>query len=371
MRKPQLNRGVLFNHLPEIMMFTSKSFSSESDYILNVSRIIKDDPNIGADEQIFRKIREGRLSDNELIHYLFGESSETPEKLNIHTNSINNNSLGGWYILNSLLNGFKQSCEDTDLLSYIDYLLGLCEVDKKYIEITSKNTTTDYSYLNTFTEQWLALPCVNFDSGDKKESAQFIIAVVLHWAALFEHFLYLDWPELKDDTVTDSPPSILARYTPQISDKKKLLSSVEKFLLEFKKKWARTKYSEADIKWTTLYRDIAKAKKVYSLENQVDPDIESIKKTFLRWRIGGLTIDSFKKNIAVLDTPYDANNFDSSLLVILFVNAFDTIQKELVSAGIAPEFIVEQFKRYPDYRRVVTNRYISYCQTGAIEPILS
>jgi hypothetical protein len=196
---------------------------------------------------------------------------------------------GGWYILNSLLNGFKQSCDDTDLLSYIDYLLGLCEVDKKYIEIINKNTAVDYSYLNTFTEQWLALPRINFESSDKKEHARYIIAVTLHWAALFEHFLYLDWPELMEDSVTDSPSSILTRYIPRIKKIKgqlKLRSSIEVFLMELKNKWAESNYSKTTITWSTLYRDITRAQKPQTLENQVDPNISPIKKMFSRWRKG-------------------------------------------------------------------------------------
>ena len=145
------------------------------------------------------------------------------------------------------------------------------------------------------------------------------------------------------------------------------------FLIELKNKWAKSKYSKTTISWSQLYRDIARAKKPQTLENHVDADIDFIKTKFSRWRSGEskLTIDSFKQNIAVLNTPYDSKYFDTSLLVILFVNVFDTLQKELISEKIDREFIVEQFERYPAYKNIVASRYKLYCETGGIKPILT
>lgn len=341
----EINRGLIFYQLPHLMLTYSGWFESSSDRLLKTERLLTDNPDATSDGQFYRKFRDGSGSRDDLYNYLSKIAShDSVENAMYQSDAYANDlkSTGGWMLLDSHIQGLKRSMKYSDLHMYMDFLLSLCEQDKRLLDGTS---------IHLDDEMRLWLPYENFNESIDAQ-AHFLIALILHWAALFEHFLNIKDPELR------KTPFTLNNYIPTIDQQGKVQHSVAILLERNKGAWGVTHHSKDKISWQLYYRDIAESIASKSSE----PDPESIKKQFSRWRKGKLsiTIKSFKKYVAILNESYD--EYDPILMTIPFVQLFDNIQRELIKKGIPKEIIVKQFEKYPDYLELVSRRYNNFCE---------
>ena len=364
-----INRGVIFNQLPHLLMIYSGLSESKSHFQLQVKRTLKDDPDLTSDGQFYRKSRDGSLSRedirksfNELVH---------PELIEKHMAFLdfyvnNSKSIGGWCFLDSLVKGAKSSYKSPELQGYLDFILFICDSEKKYICTLNDNPSNgNRPLLNELSQHWLCLPENHFDELTGENQVQYLIAQVLLWAALFEHFLIIDQPALVKNATDHESPFTFNKYTPEINQADKLLFSVEVFLERFKNMWGKSKHFKDKISWNLLYRDIVKAI-AENTPDDLEHDPENIKKQFYYWRSGKspLTIKSFKKKIAVLyKSNDDFDKLDCTQMIIPFIQLFDSIQRILIKEGLPHEYIVKQFERYPIYLDLVSLRYKQFCET--------
>ena len=58
----------------------------------------------------------------------------------------------------------------------------------------------------------------------------------------------------------------------------------------------------------------------------------------------------------------DDKDFDSTLMIIPFIQLFDNLQRELLKEGINKESIVKQFEQYPKYLELVSHQYHEFCK---------
>lgn len=347
-----INRGVIFYQLPHLLMIYSGLSVSKSDSLLKQERLLTDNSDLTSDASFYRKIREDNISRDDIYKYL-SKMSPSPESLDDGMSYLDAyagdlDSVGGWSFLDLCIRGMKRSNISSDLHNYLDFVLSLCELDKELLDGT--NTHLDDEFRTLFPYDGKS------ESIDKQ--AQFLIPVVLHWAALFEHFLIIDQAE--PNAINNSTPFIFNKYVPNINQQGGIQCSNEIFFDWINSWWAKHKYSKEKISWPQFSRDVADA--MTDTASGVDP--ESIRKNILRMRKGGqpLTIKSFESNVAALYVAKeDFNKFDSTRMIIPFIQLFDNIQKKYVKEGISQEYIVEQFERYSDYFDLVSRRYNNFC----------
>ncbi len=359
------NRGVIFNHFPELILFASKQNQSEATVLEKIANFAT----LGNEEG--GKIR--RENNHSLNQIIKGDTSENHWNKILSNNKnfpdidtiigeVDPKTTGGWLLLESAIKGF-QAANDKQR-QYLNYLLALCDIDKKIIANGRKKdpkNRKNIEDLNKLIQSWFKLPNFDLEKRDKKNEVRLTIAVVLHTTALFERFLSTEYEEMENY-------SRISECLPLIT-KNKISYSNEQFLINFKKGWAKNKYDEKDIKWVDLYRDIIKAKTTDSLENQIDPYTDAIKTTFYEWRNGKrfLTISSLKKELLILYGD-DPECFDFSLIIIIFIQLFDNVQREIAKLGLSNDFIVDQFSKYPDYLKLVEKRYKQYKSEGIAVP---
>lgn len=356
-----INRGVIFDQLPHLIMIYSGLSESKSDNLLRQERILRSDSELTSDAQFYRNIRDNSVTRDDIRKHLNKlTSSERAEETMLLLDSIANNphSIGAWIMLSQYVIGAKSSNKDPRLQSYLDFILYLCGRDKKLIDEANTNLNYEKQY-------WLHLPGDHFNESADKKQAQYLIALILHWAALFEHFLIIDHPELVENTTDNGSPFTFNNYILKINQKGEVQHSVEIFLDNVKNRWSKEKYFKDKISWAKLSRDVAKA----IADKNLEPISESIRKDFSRWRKGDLrlTIKSFKEKVAVL---YGANDdfdeLDSALIIIPFIQLFDSIQRELLKEGVPQEYIVKQFERYPIYLDLVSRRYKEFSEKKTV-----
>lgn len=363
-----INRGVIFNQFPHLLMFCSGLSQSKSHFRLQVERTLKNDPNLTPDRQFYRKSRDGSLSRedirksfNEMVH------SELVEKymalLDSHVN--NSKSIGGWCFLDGLVRGAKLSYKSPELQGYLDFILFICDSEKKYIcALTANPSNGSRSRLNKLSQHWLCLPENHFDEPTTEKMVQYLIAQVLLWAALFEKFMIFEQAGRVENTADNGTPFSFTfnKYIPTINKEGTVRYSVDILLYSVKSRWGKNKYAKDKISWSLLYKDIANA----IAKKKLEPDPESIKKQFLRWRSGKLllTIKSFKEKIAILYGASDES--DSALMIIPFIQLFDRIQREFIKEGVPQEYIVQQFEKYPLYVDLVSSRYKQFLKTKTV-----
>lgn len=365
-----INRGVIFHQFPHLMMIYSGLSESKSDFNLKTARLLRNNPGLTSDGMFYRKIRDGSVSREDFRKYFnnITKPESVEKQMALHDSYVSNSkSTGGWCLLDSAVRGLKLSNRNPKLQGYLDFILFICDSEKKYICAAYANSSSANTLrVNELSQHWLCLPENHFDEPTVEKLVQYLIARVLLWAALFEKFIIIDQPELLVSTSDNGTPFTLNKYIPKIDQKGDVWHSVEVFLDDIKTQWGKLQYSKDKISWPQFSRDVANA--MTDKVSETDP--ESIRKNIQRMRKGGqpLTIKSFENNVAVLyETNEDFDKFDSTRMIIPFIQLFDNIQRELIKKGIPKEKIVKQFEKYPDYLDLFSRRYKNF-SVGKLQP---
>ncbi|MBO7911147.1 hypothetical protein AB4166_02890 [Vibrio splendidus] len=367
MYDPASNAGLMFNQLPKLTLTSSNIISSNSDLLVKVARGLRNDSNITHDHQFFRKFRAGDCNLQMFADY-FG--NEFLQDIQNEIKDKDPKHLGAWFQVKQLVRGFRINLDPQDeLANYWGFLIAHTEVE--YCFIKQNYGSDDLTALSGYLREWLLVDDWPLTNATTSQNTQYIIHMVMYWAALYELFL--------EEHFITKDYSILSKCLPTLDAKTEssLVLSSGVMLSNVKKGWASEKYVKADIKWTELYRDVITAQlkdpdlavrmsNVHELSH-VDPDLKAIKKRFDRWRKGSLmTIDDVRANIAILRIPYQSSQAMLSSDIIIFVNMFTYIQKELIKNGVAETLIVDTFRGYSRIKKLVAKRYSAFQETNIL-----
>jgi hypothetical protein len=236
MKHKEFHRGLIFNLYPELMFYKTGFFKSDSHFVLQAARSAKNDKSITSDEKFFRKFREGNLNPDELVDYLFvGDYAKYKDEIVNDSLSIEDPSVGGWHVLASQISGFKLTVKHRDILNYLSFLEALCLVDKQFIvqqQETARSASIGTS--NDAIKLWLEIDDLDITHTNDESGEKYLIALVLHWAALYEKFLFVHVRALTSDDRRYFD-SLLLDCLPTIDSNGKLKRSIS-VLLEFRKK---------------------------------------------------------------------------------------------------------------------------------------
>ncbi|PMN72542.1 hypothetical protein [Enterovibrio norvegicus] len=362
------NAGLLFNQLPKLLLTSTKAVKSESDLLVKMARVTRQDKSITHDHQFFRNFRKEGFNSESFSQY-FG--TEWQGNIEHFSEGVNPEHAYAWFQVKTTIAGFKNGFGSAGELKYFwPFIDAHTEVEYQFIK--ENYGSEDLSNMSSYLKEWLLVERINLSEPSLEEGATYAIYMVMYWSALYELFLEV---EMGSDDY-----SKLSKCLPvnRVKEPNIIFSpSVEVYLTNVKKGWAKDRYHKDDIKWTELYGDIARAQlgdpnilenpvKSDSLE-LIKPDTSNIKKRFDRWRQGGLiSIEELRKNIVILRVPYSDSEGVLTLETIWFINLFTNIQTELFKAGVSSQEIADTFAKYPDFKGLVKDRFERFKETGVL-----
>lgn len=383
MKLKGFQNGLIFKHFPEFMFFATGFFKSDAHMMLQFARLAHEDKSITSDKKIFRDFRENKCTPEQLADYLSGDNEKLKDLMLSSLLLIEDpKNIGGWYVLANLVYGFKQSIEHEGILNYLSFVEELCFVDKKYIiQQQEVSRSVDLDTINDAINLWLDTGEIDITSPTDETKTKCLVALVLHWAALYESFLFVQFRALTTNNCDCY--SLFLDCLPTIGANGKLKRSNSVLLELMKKDWAKSQYKKTKMTWSKFSCDIAKARheqnlSITELEDET-PDLEKpnpqIEKRLKRWRgkdgetkLSFISIDDFKQYIEILKAPYDPGYYDTASVRLLFTNLFELIQFELQKTNISDQFIADEFANYPKYQELVNKRYQYFVDKGILKP---
>jgi|GEM_PF-3392957 len=389
MKDKGFQKGILFNHFPELLFFATELFDSNSDMLLKAARFITGDKALTSDKQIFRDIRKGE-PDIADIKELFASTGFDAEKYTkeIEIYSIEPKEIGGWYVLLCLATGSKlrlqkrqktEPKEDfNDRINYLNFLIEHCLLERKFFAETLKMDKLDNRWISDKIAVWLGIESVDLSASSQADKVQYLLSMILYWTALFDVYLQIEW---KDKNIA----KMLGLSLPRLNSKGKLCRSNEVFLESFVERWS----IDNEVKnkfWSQLSIAIATARvkndlPISSLKDELfdlNKPNEMIKKKLYRWRKGYIkngekyvnliTIDNLKQYLAIVYQDYDPTQIDSSIGCIIFLQLWELVQFECQKLDISNDIIVKVFSTYPRYVELIQQRYKKYEELGVLIP---
>lgn len=373
------DRGILFNGLLGFFRISTKDIKSDSDAFVKLMRMLKKDPNITHDQQMFRDYRNG--DSEKLIRELKAECRLKGIDVDSYLSEVEGYELrhfGAWFGLRVAIASFRKAHHEFgrfELDEFFSFLLAHCEIE--YLCLKVSDEKNNYEVIQKFVRDWLLIDRLQLPELPNEQVIEYVIKLVMYWAALFDLMMEL----------SHQPSPTLSNYLPELTEKQGktlVVPSIEVFLGRLKNNWAKDKYQKDRITWTQLYRDILTAQRTdesycrYQQEAflnekelklwMVDPDTNAIKARFKRLKEGGLlSAGEFKSDIAILYVPFsEADSLVDEISLVRFINIFTYVQRELFQLGRDAEEIVHYFSEYPVYRNLVKDRFERFRQSGEL-----
>jgi len=380
MKDKGFQKGILFNHYPELVFFATELFSSNADMLLKTSRFITKDNSLTSDLQVFRDIRADELDLNKIKELYRSKIPIENIQIEIDKFNINPGEIGGWYVLLSQLIGYKESIkrfdDTTETLEYLVFLEAHCLLERSFINEARKMPDLNKSWVNEKLSSWLLLDEVDLIDGSEEDKAEYFISLVLYWTALYEVLMHIEW---KDENYSQ----MLLMSLPKLNKNQSLSRSNEVLLEHFKKKRAQNN-GKKKFKWTELSAEIALARvnnglsvSATSYNDYLPGEVNTqVLKRLTRWRkgytkngkkkISFITIDDFKQYLAILECKYDKSDMDTSFGGIVFLQLWELIQFECQTLNIPDQCIVDAFSKYPEYLKLIKRRFIEFNNTNKL-----
>ncbi|ELP5726924.1 hypothetical protein QTV44_000097 [Vibrio vulnificus] len=373
------DRGIIFNGLFGFFRVSTKDITSDSDAFVKLMRMLKKDPNITHDQQMFRDYRNG--DSEKLMRELMAECRLKGFDLESCLSEVEGyelRHLGAWFGMKVAVASFRKAHHKYgwfELDEFFSFLLAHCEIE--YLCLKGSDEKNNHEVIQKFVRDWLRIDSLQLPEPPNEQVTEYVIKLVMYWAALFDLMMEL----------SHQPSPTLSNYLPELDEKQGktfVVPSMEVFLKRLKSNWAEDKYQKDRITWTQLYRDILAAQctdesycryRQESFLNEkelklwmVDPDTNAIKARFKRLKEGGLlSADEFKSDIAILYVPFsEADSLVDEISLVRFINIFTYVQRELCHSGRDAEEIVRYFSEYPVYRNLVKDRFERFRQSGEL-----
>ncbi|MCY9855849.1 hypothetical protein [Vibrio mediterranei] len=357
----EVNGGLMFNQFPKLMTLSSRSGTTDSEFIVKFARSYKGDDNITADQLFFRNFRNGAV-DVEAFIAFFGLDGE--EGIKSIQEDLSKSKPGGWFVFRSIALEMKRHHSDTkELEAYWDFLIAHTEVERDFYD------SSDETQINQYLKDWLALDEINLEKRSLGEVARYVVNMVMYWAALFELFMELYFKS-KDVCKFES---ILPKLV-QTRGAERFSFTTAQFLEGVKERYASISKGLPKVSWEHMFKEIIRnqisnpnlGSKVERHDlSHVDPDTRAIKKRFQRWKDGDLlSLPDARMYLAILFASYEDTQNHFQIDAIVFINLFTHVQKELLKVKVAPEGIVGAFSGYSDIKKLLVNRYEIFTHTS-------
>lgn len=364
------NGGMLFNHFPTLLFKAIPEIKSESDLLVKIVRGVTGDKRITHGHQIARNVKKGKIDIETLSRYFGVDVLEKVESL---ADGVETEHLAAWFQIKCMVESLRNSfSSDSKLDEYWQFLDAHLTLEYQFIKQHYGKEDLGRELCSFFME-WLLVDSFNPLKPNPEQGAAYFIHMVMYWAALYELFL--------DISTGSTDHSILHRCLPHCEDKGNEVVfnfSSEVFLFKFKQSWAQERYDRKDVSWSTLYKDVVRAQlkdpSIYRVPfdddsvEMTNPDTQTVKKRFSRWRSGHLfSLKDARRNLSVLRLPVaDAQNV-IGLEILIFINMFTVAQKELVLENhVSPALVVRSFERYPEFKSLVQRRFVDFIETGQL-----
>lgn len=384
----ELQTGLNFLMWPDLIAKGFLNTQTLSEFLLVVVRLNPENKGVTADHAMFRKVREGSLTEDDVANFF--------RRYNLDPNSEQKPILeiGAWPIIQQLLKREIEFVKFSELqldqkettLQLLNFLSALCDVDRDFITECRRNAPKiNHELLNTAFRDWLLIEC-DFQNWDTSQEAQLVVAIVLHMAALLNFYVKNKFP---DELGQLSYKSIIPRILPEVITSRRqltFLNANHKFVDMFKTAWDKSPFRYGDkVTWHAFYQDLARAEHLscewYLDEKRkmptelIDLDISKIKKRIERIKNGSWVDGNIKTHlITTADlrwlikpiAPQISGQKDESMFEFLIVGVMEFVQCELLNKGIDPETICALFARYPLYLEALERRYAEFCLTGKV-----
>lgn len=367
--------GCIFAGLESLLLKQTDIAPSNSEMFLKLFRSIdpatKSDPTqaskkYDSEHAFFRKVRNESLTESELLSRFQAIGLGVTSEHLAHINDVPIDESGAWCLIQSIIVGMKaSSLSDPVALKYLNFLLAHCQIERDLIKaLRSKNLQTVKDELSS----WLRLDSDHIGSDHAHHKVNHFAAVIFYWAALYEKFLQIEHPDMDWAYTDNQNPSLLLKYVPKLDKKgEKIINSTWCFIEEYKDYLpAKGKKKVFD---TDLYKGICEA--LTTLKSE--PNEEAIQRTFKKIKRGEspLTIKCALEYLVPLTgqkVPLDYH-WDTSLMIIHFLNLFTKIQMAAADSGLKNTDIVAIFNHYSLCVDAVHGRFHRYDQHGNLLPI--
>lgn len=380
MKDNGFQKGILFNHYPQLVFFATELFSSNADMLLKTARFITKDSSFTSDLQVFRNIRADEPDLNKIKELYSSKVPIDSIEAEIDKFNITPNEIGGWFVLLSQLVGYKESIkrfDNTDeTLGYLDFLEAHCLLERSLLNDAKKMPKLCKAWINKKLTSWLIIGEIDLIDGTEEEKVEYFISLILYWTALYEVLMHVEWED-------ENYSHMLLKSLPTLDKNQKICRSNEVLLEKFKQKRAEKK-GQKKLKWTELSSEIALARinnglsvSASSYNDYLPEEVNyQVLKRLARWRkgytkngkknISFISIDDFKQYLAILECKYDKDDMDTSFGGIIFLQLWELIQFECQTLNVSDKFIVDAFSKYPEYLELVKRRFLSFKRTGKL-----
>ena len=368
------SKGFVFYGVPQLFIEAANLARSESDFLVKIAKLTGNS-NITHDQQLFRNIRAGKASTEDLRNFFNGLTPEKKFNWKAETEIYDIKTLGDWYHVHCQIDGLLQSsiADERDMKYIFNFIDAHCQIERQFL--TELLDNIDIGKVADYLCQWLFLD-KEVVTSKLEHHIIFEVRLCLYWSVIIEKLLNT-WG---NNQYSNFVPSLLPTFK---ADKNEFIVSTEKLLENVKKAYEKEYHSGKNKPWTHLYRHIAVKKqqdprlgKDYIFD-QVDPDVSAIKKQFDRWKKGELlSYDAFRKNLVIICRNFDDSKRDLEVfLIYLLCNMLTVVQKRLFircnsreDTDQLIERIVDEFAKIPEVRELIERRYKHFLSHGILTP---
>jgi len=349
-------KGILF---PDIIgkMIELKIFKSMSDFLEKTTRCESNKQNRSG-HKLFRDIRKPGKNKSEYKQLIKDISQLLPNPaFKPQISDVKN--IGNWFVLKSIYEEMRSFDSMKHMWSLSDYVIHLCDIEKKYI-----NSTRKKNYLKQVIEYWEGFFFLDSDlckqakdsllevtdkfpeekfnhwkAKNKKFLASVVIHQYLHLTAIYEQDTYYFNKELC--TIEQfKEQQMIIRLLPKIDSNgnysdagKNLLSSIIKGL----------GHSTMEKFYTNL-----------SKKNDIDRD--TIKKQYDRIKLKKTPLTPKSLNTLLYGKHHDTDIAIIPGGLVIACRICDEITEELVKDGLELEWVIKEFNLYKKYQKQIKEK---------------
>lgn len=366
--------GIIFVGLPRLLLEASNLVESESDYLVKCARSMTGDNSITHDQQIFRDIRKGTASFEDVKNYLDRLVLKKDINFNQCPKSHKDDVMGDWYLIKSCVHGMLESAsgKHKDIADILKFVMTHCEVERLFLREMSQ--TPSRSAAVQYISNWLGIEHMMLLKRTVKANITFYVRFTLYWTTILE--------KIASTWIEESNPKFLKSIMPTLDIMKSEFSpSSEKLLVKFKKIFEQENCGGKRSSWKQYYKHIAIKKQqdstlgINTVPDLVDPDTEAIKKQYQRWREGKLfSFDAFRKDVYISHSSFDSSKKEmEAFLIFLISNMLTKVQNTLIEQcdkRIDTEelftHIESEFAKVESVRELVDKRYAHFQKYGEL-----
>ncbi|EJL6701675.1 hypothetical protein NMS31_002338, partial [Vibrio cholerae] len=187
------DRGILFNGLFRFFRVSTKDIKSGSDAFVKLMRMLKNDPNITHDQQMFRDYRNG--DSEKLMRELMAEGRLKGFDLDSYLSEVEGyelRHLGAWFGMKVAVASFKKAHHEYgrfELDEFFSFLLAHCEIE--YLCLKGSDEKNNYEVIQKFVRDWLLIDSLQLPEPPNEQVTEYVIKLVMYWAALFDLMMEL------------------------------------------------------------------------------------------------------------------------------------------------------------------------------------